>query len=109
MDGGGVYRVSISQNLVKSVDLIEGKSADGVASENLEVTLTLAENYRKTGAIDGEYFFSGIHRAKDFSLLALDFVKKLMEKSEQNLKAHNFYSQPNWYNPSVERQQNLQH
>ena len=109
MDGGIVYRVLVSQNLVTAVDLIEGKDVDGIATENLEVALKLAENYRETGTIDGEYFFSGIHRAKDFSLLALDFVKKLMEKSEQNLKAHNFYSQPNWYNPSVKRQQDLQH
>lgn len=104
MDGGVVYRVVVSQNLVTVVDIVEGKDVEGIATENLEVALKLAENYRKTNTIDGEYFFSGIHRAKDFSLLALDFVKKLMDKSEQNLKAHNFYSQPNWYNPSVRRQ-----
>ena len=104
MDGGVVYRVVVSQNLVTVVDIVEGKGVEGIATENLEVALKLAENYRKTNTIDGEYFFSGIHRAKDFSLLALDFVKKLMDKSEQNLKAHNFYSQPNWYNPSVRRQ-----
>ena len=104
MDGGVVYRVVVSQNLVTVVDIVEGKDVEGIATENLEVALKLAENYRKTSTIDGEYFFSGIHRAKDFSLLALDFVKKLMDKSEQNLKAHNFYSQPNWYNPSVRRQ-----
>ncbi len=104
MDGGVVYRVVVSQNLVTVVDIVEGKDVEGIATENLEVALKLAENYRKTNTIDGEYFFSGIHRAKDFSLLALDFVKKLMDKSEQNLKAHNFYSQPNWYNPSVRQQ-----
>ena len=104
MDGGVVYRVVVSQNLVTVVDIVEGKDVEGIATENLEVALKLAENYRKTNTIDGEYFFSGIHRAKDFSLLALDFVKKLVDKSEQNLKAHNFYSQPNWYNPSVRRQ-----
>ena len=101
MDGGVVYRVVVRQNLVIAVDIVEGKDVEGIATENLEVALKLAENYRKTNSIDGEYFFSGIHRARDFSLLALDFVKKLMDKSEQNLKAHNFYSQPNWYNPSV--------
>ena len=104
MDGGVVYRVVVSQNLVTVVDIVEGKDVEGIATENLKVALKLAENYRKTSTIDGECFFSGIHRAKDFSLLALDFVKKLMDKSEQNLKAHNFYSQPNWYNPSVRRQ-----
>ena len=104
MDGGVVYRVVVRQNLVTVVDIVEGKDVEGIATENLEVALKLAENYRKTNSIDGEYFFSGIHRAKDFSLLALDFIKKLMDKSEQNLKAHNFYSQPNWYNPSVRRQ-----
>ena len=104
MDGGVVYRVVVRQNLVTVVDIVEGKDVEGIATENLEVALKLAENYRKTNTIDGEYFFSGIHRAKDFSLLALDFVKKLMDKSEQNLKAHNFYSQPNWYNPSVRQQ-----
>ena len=96
MDGGVVYRVLVSQNLVTAVDLIEGKDVDGIATENLEVALKLAENYRETGTIDGEYFFSSIHGAKNFALLSLDFVKKLMEKSELNLNAHNFYSEPNW-------------
>ena len=58
MDGGEVYRVIVSQNLVTAVDLVEGKDVDSIATENLEVALKLAENYRKTGTIDGAYFFS---------------------------------------------------
>ena len=103
MDGGGAYRVLVIRNLVTAVDVIKGKDADGVSSENLEVALQLAKNYRHTGTIDGEYFFSSVHRAKDFAALALDFVKKLIEKSEQNLNTHNFYSEPSWHNPSVKR------
>ena len=31
------------------------------------------------------------------------WLKKLLEKSELTLNAHNFYSEPNWHNPSVRK------
>ena len=101
MNSGSVYRVLVNQNLVMSLDFVESENIDQISNENLEVAKKLADNYREKSTIDGEYFFPSIHSAKNFALLALDFVKKLMEKSEVNLNAHNFYSEPNWYNPSV--------
>ena len=103
------YRVAIRHNLVLGVESIDLAGGAELPADNLEVTLKLAENYRKNGCIDGEYLFSSINRAKDFALVALDFVKRLMEKSEQGLSAHNFYTEPDWLNPSVGRQDKVQH
>lgn len=103
------YRVVIRHNLVIAVENVELSEGDEVPEDNLEVTLALAQNYRQHGSIDGEYLFSSVHRAKDFALVALDFVKKLMEKSEQGLEGHNFYSQPAWHNPSAADLKKLQH
>ncbi len=101
MNSGNAYRVLVSQNVVTSLDFVENENIDQILTENLEAAKKLAQNYREKSTIDGEYFFPSIHSAKNFALLALDFVKKLMEKAEVNLNAHNFYSEPNWYNPSV--------
>ena len=103
------YQVVVRHNLVTAVESIQLDRANNMIADNLQVTLKLAENYRQNGCIDGEYVFSSIHRAKDFALVALDFIKKLMEKSEQGLEAHNFYSEPDWINPSAAKQQELQH
>lgn len=103
------YRVVIRHNLVITVENVELSDGDQVAQDNLEVTLELARNYRQHGSIDGEYLFSSVHRAKDFALVALDFVKKLMEKSEQGLAEHNFYGDPAWHNPSAANLKKLQH
>ncbi len=101
MERERVYRVVVCNNLVTAVESIEVAAPSGISGENLEVTLQLAGNYRGNGSVDGEYLFTSIHQAKDFALVALDFVKRLMEKSEQGLNAHNFYSEPNWHNPSA--------
>ncbi|MBM09007.1 MAG: hypothetical protein CMF69_05440 [Magnetovibrio sp.] len=101
MNSGSAYRVLIYKNLVTSLDSVDSEKIDQIATENLEAAKEIAKNYREKSTIDGEYFFPSIHSAKDFALLALDFVKKLTEKSEINLNAHNFYAKPNWYNPSV--------
>ena len=102
------YQVVVRHNLVTAVESIQLDRANDMIADNLQVTLKLAENYRQNGCIDGEYVFSSTHRAKDFALVALDFIKKLMEKSEQGLEAHNFYSEPDWINPSATKLKELQ-
>jgi hypothetical protein len=109
MERERVFRVVVRHNLVIAVESIEVAAPSGISGENLDVTLQLASNYRENGCIDGEYLFTSIHQAKDFALVALDFVKRLMEKSEQGLNAHNFYSEPDWHNPSAGKPQKVQH
>ncbi len=103
------YNVVVRHNLVVAVESVEVPLDTEVAEDNLSATLKLAENFRGRGSIDGDYLFAGIHKAKDFALVALDFVKKLAEKSEQGLSAHNFYDEPSWSNPSAGEKQKLQH
>jgi len=109
MERERVYRVVVEHNLVSAVEGIEVPAPSGISGENLEVTLQLASNFRAQGCIDGEYLFTSVHQAKDFAMVALDFVKKLAEKSEQGLASHNFYSEPDWRNPSAGGQQKVQH
>jgi len=103
------YRVTVRHNLVLGVESIDAMSDQELPTDNLEVTLTLAQNYRQNGCIDGEYLFSSVHQAKDFALVALDFVKKLTEKSEHVLSEHNFYAEPDWRNSLVGIQEKMQH
>jgi len=103
------YKVVVCNNLIAAIESLEVAPETEVAEDNLSASLQLAQNFRRQNAIDGEYLFASIHKAKDFALVALDFVKKLTEKSEQGLAAHNFYDQPTWRNPSLEGKQKLQH
>jgi hypothetical protein len=103
------YKVVVCHNLVAAVESVEVAPETEVAEDNLVVTLKLAENFRRNGNIDGEYLFAGINKAKDFALVALDFVKKLAEKSEQGLAQHNFFGEPTWTNPSLAAKQKMQH
>ena len=90
-----VYRVTIIQNLVIRIAQVP----DGTpVSDNLSVGTRLAMNHQKNGCIDGEYDFSSIHRAKDFAVLSLDFIKRLASRNLDDLAAHNFYDEPNWEN-----------
>ena len=109
MTGDRTYKVTVRHNLVGSVEQIEVEAGADIPQDNLEVTLQLAENFRRNGSIDGDYLFASVHRAKDFALVALDFIKRLTEKSEQGLAQHNFYAEPDWRNPSLAGKQKLQH
>ena len=101
MISGPNYKVVIRHNLVVAVQSIEVLGKIGGITENLHAAVQLAENYRKGGCIDGEYLFPSVHRAKDFAIVALDFIKKLVEKSDQRLSTHNFYAEADWVNTSV--------
>ena len=103
------YKVAIHYNLVAAVESVEVAPETEVAEDNLTVTLKLAENFRLNGNIDGDYLFAGINKAKDFALVALDFVKKLTEKSELGLSQHNFFAEATWSNPSLAGKQKMKH
>ena len=103
------YRVVVRHNLVVAVESIEVPPDTELAEDNLSVSLKLAENFRLNGSVDGDYLFAGVNRAKDFALVALDFVNKLTEKSEHGLSQHNFYEAPTWSNASVGPKQKMQH
>ena len=92
------YRVAIRHNLVIRM----GQVADGEPElNNLSAGARLATAYRENGCIDGDYDFNNIHVAKDFAVLSLDFVKKLVSQNLENLEKHNFFSEPTWENPLV--------
>jgi len=103
------YKVIVRNNLIAAIESLDVPPDTDLAEDNLSASLQLAENFRAQNAIDGEYLFASIHKAKDFALVALDFVQKLAEKSEQSLASHNFYEEPMWRNPSLAGKQKLQH
>ena len=54
---------------------------------NLEVTSELARNHQRHGCIDGCYRFDEPERARSFAVLALDFVKRMLEKRIEQIEA----------------------
>ncbi len=104
-----LFRVVVQHNLVTTLETFESEQNMEIPADNLAVTLQLASKFRDSGNIDGSYVFRSIHSAKDFALVALDFIKKLIEKSEKGLETHNFYSEPTWLNPSLKKKQELSH
>ena len=101
MISGPNYKVVIRHNLVVAVQSVEVLGKMEEITESLHAAVQLAENFRKDGCIDGDYVFPSVHRAKDFAIVALDFFKKLIEKSEERLSTHNFYADSDWFNTSV--------
>jgi len=95
------YRVVIASNTVVRVEPVRLAIDTKVAESNLEAGTQLAQRNQRFGRLDGEYLFASLHDAKDFALLSLDFVRLLLEKSIERLKAHNFYAASTWQNPHV--------
>ena len=58
-----------------------------VPESNLEVTSELAHNHRLHGCIDGSYRFGDPERARSFAILALDFVKRMIEKRIEQIES----------------------
>ena len=58
-----------------------------VPESNLEVTSELAGNHQRHGCIDGRYRFDDPERARSFAVLALDFVKRMLEKRIEEIEA----------------------
>ena len=93
------YRVRIRHNVVVAIDGVTTAEAISIPDTKLEVTSQLAANNQANGCIDGDYYFADVKLARHFAKLSLDYLRRLIEKSEEAVEA--LVPEPDtiWRNP----------
>ena len=86
-DGDIVFEVLVRHNAVQAIRRAPRAPDMRVPDSNLEVTSELARNHQRHGCIDGCYRFDEPERARSFAVLALDFVKRMLEKRIEQIEA----------------------
>ena len=86
-DGDVVFEVVVRHNAVHAIRRVPRAPEMRVPESNLEVTSELARNHQQHGCIDGHYLFDAPERARSFAVLALDFVKRMLEKRIEQIEA----------------------
>ena len=86
-DHASVFEVIVLHNAVQAIRRVPRTPEMHVPESNLEVTSQLARNHQRTGCIDGCYRFEDAERARSFAVLALDFVKRMLEKRIEQIEA----------------------
>ena len=88
MNGGDtVFEVVVRHNTVQAIRRVPRAPGMHVPESNLEVTSELARNHQRHGCIDGSYRFDEPERARSFAVLALDFVKRMLEQRIEQIEA----------------------
>ena len=82
-----VFEVVVRHNAVQAIRRVRRMPDMRVPGSNLEITSDLARNHRRHGCIDGCYRFEEPERARSFAVLALDFVKRMLEKRIEQIEA----------------------
>ena len=86
-DGDTVFEVVVRYNAVQAIRRVPRAPDMHVPASNLEVTSDLARNHQRHGCIDGCYRFDEPERARSFAVLALDFVKRMLEQRIEQIEA----------------------
>ena len=85
--GDSVFEVVVHGNAVQAIRTVPRTPDMHVPESNLEVTSELARNHQHHGCIDGCYRFGEFERARSFAVLALDFVKRMIEQRIEQIEA----------------------
>ena len=86
-DGDTIFEVIVHHNAVQAIRRAPRAPGMDVPESNLEVTSELARNHRLHGCVDGCYRFGDPERARSFAVLALDFVKRMLEKRIEQIES----------------------
>jgi hypothetical protein len=100
MNGDSIFRVTVKHNLVCAVERVPPDAGIEIPDSKLEVSTQVARNHQANGCLDGQYYFSDAEQAKNFSLLCLDFVNKLVERAIKTLEKRDFRRDPDWHGDS---------
>ena len=89
MSGGDdtIFEVIVRHNAVQAIRQAPRAPGMHIPGSNLEVTSELARNHQLHGCIDGCYRFDEPERARSFAVLALDFVKRILEKRIEQIES----------------------
>ncbi len=93
-----LYRVVICNNLVTAIETLAYSDDVEVPQSALETSSLLAKNNRRNGSLDGTYYFDDSDIARHFALLSLDFIKCIVEQSQEALTSAHI-SESGWKNP----------
>lgn len=96
MSGKPLYHVLVKHNIVCAIERIEDGDDSKVPQTKLEVSTQLAKNNLENGCIDGDYYFDDANLAKNFALLSLDFVKRLIDKTVEKIEDRSFNGEFDW-------------
>ena len=97
MNEDSVLRVSVKHNLVCAIERVPADENIVIPDSKLAVSTQLARNHQENGCLDGKYYFSDPEQAKTFSILCLDFAKKLTERAIDTLEKRDFRRDPDWF------------
>ena len=86
-DADTVFEVVVRHNAVQAIRRVPRTRGMHVPGSNLEVTSELARNHQRHGCIDGCYRFDEPERARSFAVLALDFVRRLLEERIERIES----------------------
>ena len=86
-DSSIVFEVIVRHNVVQAIRRVPRVRDMHIPASNLEVTSELARNHRLHGCIDGCYRFDEPERARSFAVLALDFVKRMLEQRIERIES----------------------
>ena len=93
------FRVRVRHNVVCSLGPVPMNAEVRIPGTKLEVSTQLAQNHRERGCIDGDYYFDNADRAKYFAFLCQDFVKKLVDRTTDELERVRDQPVETWRNP----------
>ena len=82
-----VFEVTITDNLVQSIRRVARGDDMTVPTSRLEVSSQLAGNHRRNGRLDGCYRFEDAEQARSFAVLALDFVRRDVDRRIESIEA----------------------
>jgi hypothetical protein len=97
------FKVQVRSNMVLS---ITGVASDEVApgldiNNPLAVSTLLADNNKKNGNLDGDYFLGTFIDARDFACLCISFQQALCEKSLESVQNAGTDGTQTWTNRFV--------
>ena len=99
------YRVVVRHNIVVAIDTLAPSPDIDIAASPLEVSSRMAANHQANGCLDGEYFFDEPETARQFAMLGLDFIQRMVEKATEHLNdAH--IAEHGWQNPHTAKDNN---
>ncbi len=98
-----LYRVTVRHNIVCAIRRVDNAGGADVSRTKLEASTQLAKNNQENGCIDGDYYFEDAGLAKSFAILSLDFVKRLLEKTLDEIQNRAFSGEFDWGNPRLPR------
>ena len=99
VSSGRAFCVSVRHNLVCRVEAVVPAAGVAVPDAKLEVGTQLARNHREQGCLDGDYYFPDGPAAVQFALLCQDFMRRLVDRTTEDLQRAGIDTEKPWRNP----------